>query len=417
MVILNRGTTVGFHKQTVRNLPLHHGSPVRVLVRVDYNVPMADGVIGDDFRIRASLPTLRFLLDQGCSLVLISHLGRPVGRESKYSLEPTARRLEELLAKKVLFVDDTVGDIAFQAVKKASRGSIVMLQNLRFDPREEQNNEAFAKGLARVSQADYFVQDGFGVVHRAHSSTSAITHELPSVAGLLVEKEVTSIQNAMEKPKRPLVAVLGGAKVSDKIQVVERLVKIADTVLIGGAMANTFLQYKGMHIGRSKVEENQKSTLDDIYSSAEKKAENKVDDFIVLPKDIAVANEITATEKRKNRLVEHIHNDEINVDIGEKTIEEYTSIIAKAGTVIWNGPMGITEIKQFSHGSARIALTIATNSDITSIVGGGDTADFVLGWDARQGGSFSHVSTGGGASLDLMAGKDLPGIESLLDAR
>lgn len=408
---------MGFHKQTIRDLPLHYGRSVRVLVRVDYNVPMKDGNIVDDFRIRASLPTLQYLLDHDCSLVLISHLGRPSGREAKYSLEPIAERLEELIGKKVIFVDDTVGDKAFQAVKRAPRGSIVMLENLRFDSREEKNDEQFAQGIARVAQADYFVQDGFGVVHRAHASTSAITHELPSVAGLLLEKEVISLTSTMENPKRPLVAVLGGAKVSDKIQVVERLVTIADSVLIGGAMANTFLKYKGIHVGRSRVEKDQKSTIDAIYKTAEKRAGQGIDSFLVLPSDVAVAEDVNATKKRVNRSVKHIHSDETVVDIGEQTIEDFTSIIGKAGTVIWNGPMGITEIKQFSHGSARIALMLATHSEITSIVGGGDTADFVLGWDVRQGGSFSHVSTGGGASLDLMAGKDLPGIECLLDVR
>jgi phosphoglycerate kinase len=408
---------VGFFKQTVRDLPLHHGKHYRVLVRVDYNVPLKDGQVDDDLRIRAGLPTLQYLLDQGCSLVLISHLGRPEGHDMEYSLEPTAKKLGELLDKEVIFVDDTIGDLAYQTVKKAPEGSIVMLQNLRFDPREEENDMDYANAIAHVASADFFVQDGFGVVHRAHASTDAITHMLPSVAGLLLEREYDTIHEAMENPQRPLVAVLGGAKVSDKIQVVERFVKIADKVLIGGAMANTFLAYKGLSMGASKIETDQKETLDGIYKAAEEKAGSNLDEFLVLPTDFAVAEKLDPSEKRTNRLAEHIHNDEMALDIGTESIEHFTSILAGAKTVIWNGPMGVDELREFAHGSARVCLTLATHPEITSIVGGGDTADFVLKWDAKKGGSFTHVSTGGGASLDLMAGNKLPGVESLLDSR
>lgn len=409
---------MGFFKRTIRDLPLHHGKHYRVLVRVDYNVPMKDGKINDDLRIRASLPTLQYLLERGCSLVLMSHLGRPDGKPNpEFSLEPAADRLSELIGKKVIFVDATIGDVAFQAVKKAPEGSIVMLQNVRFDPREEENSMDYAKAIAQVAQADFFVQDGFGVVHRAHTTTEAITHELPSVAGLLLEKEFVTITNAMENPARPLVAVLGGAKVSDKIKVVERFVHISDTVLIGGAMANTFLAYKGHSVGASKVETDQKDTLDSIYLAANDKAGSTVDDFIVLPTDVAVATAMDKSEKRHNKPVDQIHTDEMALDIGDDSIEKFTSVIEQAKTVIWNGPLGVDEFKNFAHGSARVALALATHSDITSIVGGGDTADFVLKWDARHGGSFTHVSTGGGASLDLMAGNKLPGVESLLDAR
>jgi 3-phosphoglycerate kinase len=407
---------VGFFKQTIKDLPLHHGKHYRVLIRVDYNVPLKDGEVDDDLRIRASLPTLQYLLEHGCSLVLVSHLGRPDGYDLSCSLEPAAIRLGEFLKQEVIFVDDTTGDAAFQAVKKAPEGSVVMLQNLRFDPREEENDMDYAKAIARVAQADFFVQDGFGVVHRAHASTDAITHFLPSVSGLLLEREYDTIHEAMENPKRPFVAVLGGAKVSDKIQVVERFVKLADTVLIGGAMANTFLAYKGHPVGKSKVEDDQKDTLDHIYSAAREKVGNNTDDLIVLPTDVAVAPDLDPSHKRVNRPVEHIHIDEMALDIGDASIEHFTSVAAQAGTVIWNGPLGMDELVEFSHGSARMALTLATHPEIESIVGGGDTADFVLKWDSRKGGSFTHVSTGGGASLDLMAGNALPGVESLLDA-
>lgn len=407
---------MGFFKKTIRDLPLAHGKHYRVLIRVDYNVPLKDGQVDDDLRIRASLPTLKYLLDRGCSLVLISHLGRPEGRDEKYSLEPAALRLGELLEEKVTFVDDTTGDAAYQAVRKAPKRSVVVLQNLRYDSREEDDDEAYAKEIAHAAQADFFVQDGFGVVHRAHTSTHAITLLLPSVAGLLLEREYDIIHEAMEKPKRPFVAILGGAKVSDKIKVVERFVGISDTVLIGGAMANTFLAYKGKSLGVSKVEEDQHETLDGIYHAARQKVGDNTDNFIVLPSDVAVATEVSESAQRTNKPVDEIHANEMALDVGDQSIERYADIIAGAKTVVWNGPLGMDELIEFSHGSARVALTLATHPEIESIVGGGDTADFVLKWDVKKGGSFTHVSTGGGASLDLMAGEKLPGVESLLDA-
>ncbi len=408
---------MGFFKQTIHDLPLGHGQHHRVLVRVDYNVPLKDGEIGDDLRIRASLPTLQYLLNKGCSLVLISHLGRPEGHDLSFSLEPIAKRLGELIDQTVTFIDDIVGDGAYQAVHQARQGSIVMLQNLRFDEREEKDSDEFAEEIAHVAQADYFVQDGFGVIHRAHTSTHAITLQLPSVAGLLLKHEYNTINEVMENPKRPFVAVLGGAKVSDKIQIVERFVELADTILIGGAMANTFLNYKGVHVGASKIESDQKATLDGIYEAARKKVGDSIDEFIVLPVDTAVATKMDESEKRQNQQLDRIKTDEMMLDIGDESIEKFTKIVGQAKSVIWNGPLGVDELREFSHGSARMALALATHPEITSIVGGGDTADFVLKWDAKKGSSFTHVSTGGGASLDLMAGKKLPGIESLLDRK
>lgn len=403
-----------FFKKTIRDVPLNGHT---VLVRVDYNVPLTtDGAISDDLRIRMSVPTIQFLLARGCKVVLISHLGRPEGHDLSCSLEPAAVRLGELLEKPVVFVDDLTGDAAYQAVRKAPKNGIVMLQNLRFDPREEQDDMDFAKAIAKASQADFFVQDGFGVVHRAHTSTRAITLCLPSVAGLLLEREYVTISSAMEEPERPLLAILGGAKVSDKIQVVERFVAFADKVLVGGAMANTFLEYKGYSMGKSKVESDQKATLDHIYDAAHKKAGDAVDDFLLLPTDVAIATSVDKDQMRSLKGVSDVAEDELALDIGNETIERYTNEIAKAKTVIWNGPLGLTELPNFAHGSARTALAMATNPGLTSIVGGGDTADFVLKWDSKQGGSFTHVSTGGGASLDLMAGNRLPGVEALLDA-
>ena len=404
---------MGFFKKTIRDIELDGHT---VLVRVDYNVPLnGDGTISDDLRIKASLPTLQALLDRGCKLVLISHLGRPEGKELKYSLEPVATRLTALLGRDVTFVDDCIGDVALQAVHRAPAGSVLLLENLRFYTEEEADDHEFAKKIAAASQADYFVQDGFAVVHRAHASTHAITLELPSVAGLLVEREYITITNAMAEPKRPLVAIMGGAKVSDKIELIERFVDISDTILVGGAMANTILKYKGMNVGASKVEENQTETLDRLYDVARAKAGDNVDNYVILPSDVAVSTEFKDTA-RVVRNLDSVQDNELALDIGDKTIERYCQVIEAAGTVIWNGPVGVSEFKNFSHGSARLALSLATHPEIASIIGGGDTADFVLKWDVKKGGSFTHVSTGGGAGLELMAGKKLPGIESLLDA-
>jgi len=407
---------MSFFKQTISSVPLEGKT---VLLRADYNVPLNDdGTIKDDFRIRASLPTVKKLLGENCKVVLISHLGRPDGKpDKKLSLEPIARHLAMLLGESVRFVDQTVGDKVKMAIKRAPNRSVVVLENLRFNPGEEANDEGFARELVQSTGARYFVQDGFGVVHRAHASTSAITLLLPSVAGLLLEREYTTITNAMEHPKRPLVTVLGGAKVSDKIGVIKAFVNIADAIIISGAMANTFLAYKGVDLGKSKREVDQNEVLDAIYEAAKKKVgDDKVDEFLVLPTDLAVGYAFDGNEVRRTVDVNHVGSDDMAMDIGEKSIEQMVGIVSKASTVIWNGTLGMAEFPNFAHGSARLALTLATHPSITSIIGGGDTADFVLNWDAKKGGSFTHVSTGGGASIELMAGEKLPGIESLLDA-
>jgi phosphoglycerate kinase len=405
-----------FFKQTINTVPLQGQT---VLLRADYNVPLkSNGEIDDDFRIRASLPTIKKLLADGCKVVVISHLGRPEGRDPKLSLEPIAQRLAEHLGSAVRFVDQTVGDKVAMAVKRSPKHSVIVLENLRYHPEEEANDEAFAAKLAKDSGARYFVQDGFGVVHRAHASTDAITHYLPSVAGLLLEREYTTIMGAMKAPKRPLVAVMGGAKVADKIDVIDEFIRVADTIVIGGAMANTFLAYKGLAMGKSKFEPDEKTTIDRIYqAAADKVGKKKVDDFIVLPIDLAVGTSLAPGEARQNKLAQTLGADDIALDVGDMSIGRIVGIVSKAKTVVWNGTLGYAEQPNFAHGSARLALTLATNPDITSIIGGGDTADFVLNWDARKGDSFTHVSTGGGASLELMAGEKLPGIESLLDAR
>lgn len=403
-----------FFKRTIKNVPIDRKV---VLVRADYNVPLdKKGEISDDLRIRASLPTLEYLLKKQSKVVIMSHLGRPEGRDTSQSLEPVATRLSELLGREVLFVDDCIGDKVAQAVKKAPVNSVILLENLRYYPQEEANDTAFAEKIAKSTGARYFVQDGFGVVHRAHASTEAITHFIPSVSGLLLEREYVTITDAMEKPKRPLVAVMGGAKISDKITVIERFVGVADKIIIGGAMANTFLQYKGHPVGASKVEAEQEPVLNAIYAAAQEKTGGKADEFIILPTDVAVATEVSESVTRRNVSVDAVAGEDRILDVGDNSIETIVGALNGAGTVVWNGTLGYAELPEFAHGSARLALELATHPETTSIIGGGDTADFVLKWDGGTGESFTHVSTGGGASLELMAGKKLPGVESLLDA-
>lgn len=403
-----------FFKKTLRDVPL---DGMTVLLRADYNVPLKDdGTIHDDFRIRASLPTIRRLLKDGCKVVVIAHLGRPEGRDMKLSLEPAAQRLAELLKEPVRFVDQTVGDKVRMAVKRAPKRGVIVLENLRFHAEEEANDEAFARKLARDSGAKYFVQDGFGVVHRDHTSTAAITLLLPSVAGLLLEKEYLSIVGAMKHPKRPLVAIMGGAKVSDKIQVVDELVAKADQILIGGAMANTFLAARGHDVGASKHEVDQLETVNEIYEAVDKKAgKNHESEFLQLPSDVAVAQHIEKPSEYSTKALSAVQPDDLILDIGPETIERYVRVIGQAGTVIWNGTLGYAELAVFAKGSAAIAEAMVESSAET-IIGGGDTADFAIHWDKKKGDSFHHVSTGGGASLELMAGEKLPGIEHLLDA-
>lgn len=404
------------HKRNIRKVPI---AGKQVLVRVDYNVPLNDdGSIADDFRIRASLPTIQRLLRDNCTVVLIAHLGRPDGkRNARFSLEPAAQRLAELLGQNVRFVDDCIGYKAKVAVKQARPGTVTVLENLRFHPGEDNNDKEFAKALAEASGAQYFVQDGFGVVHRAHASTEAITHYLPSVAGLLLEQEYETITGAMRHPKRPLVALLGGAKVSDKIQVIDELVRVADQIIVGGAMANTFLAYHGHPVGKSKFESDQNAAIAKIYDLIEKKVSSEFrENFLVLPTDVAVAHNPDSHARRRCVGIDDVSDDDYILDIGDSSIERMARALERAQTVIWNGTLGMAEFPEFAHASARAALLLAQNPEKTSVIGGGDTADFVLHWDARNGGSFTHVSTGGGASMELMAGEKLPGIEALLDA-
>jgi len=405
-----------FYKRTMSSVPLRGKT---VLVRSDYNVPLTkDGAVADDYRIRSSVPTIQKLLQDGCKVVIISHLGRPDGkRDLSFTLEPAAQRLAELLGRPVRFIDDCIGEKVRMGVKRAPKVSVTMLENLRFYPGEEANDEAFASQLAKDSGAEYFIQDGFGVVHRAHASTAAITLYLPSVAGLLLEKEYTTITHAMKDPVRPLVAVLGGAKVSDKIPVIEALVGIADHIVIGGAMANTFLAHRGFKMGASKVEANMDETIDKIYAAIVKKVgEDKVDNFLQLPIDVATGASTEPTATRREVTLPGVPENEMALDIGKRSIERMLQLVHRARTIIWNGTLGYAEVPAFAIASSELAKAVAGHREVASIIGGGDTADFAINWDPEHGKNFTHVSTGGGASLELMSGVKLPGIESLLDA-
>jgi phosphoglycerate kinase len=376
------------------------------------------------------------LIDKKCKIVICSHLGRPDGKaDSKFSLKPAAKRLSQLLDKKVIFAHDCIGDGAYQIVKKAPEESIILLENLRFHSGEEQNDPKFAEQLKKASQARYFIQDGFGVVHRAHASTEAITHLLPSVAGLLLEQEVSTILKAMHDPERPFVAVLGGAKISDKLTLIERFVDHTDQILIGGAMANTFLQYYGLKIGKSIWEDGLEGEIRKIAGQVYAKEEKTIggesrmnscahsgpkpcllcSEFMVLPQDVAVGRSLDAHAHRASVGLDDVEENEFILDIGDKTAQYFASLLRGARTMIWNGTLGMAEHPAFAHGSSVIASQIhKLAGKVTSIIGGGDTAEYILKWNHDKVDGFSHISTGGGASLELMAGETLPGIAALL---
>lgn len=405
---------VVFNKKTIKDVPLEHST---VLMRADYNVPIAaDGSVADDFRIAQTVPTLRFLQRAGCKIVIIAHLGRPGGkRDAKLSLEPVAIKLGELLGQPVAFVPDCIGDRVSVAVKHAKPGQVILLENLRFHKGEESNDMAFAEQLAKSSGAKYFVQDGFGVAYRKHASVEAITHVLPSVAGLLLKKEITTITHAMHNPKTPLVAVVGGTKVSDKILAIEQLVHVADHIIIGGALANTFFKYLGYEIGKSVYEPGQDALIERIYAEARRKVGDRIDDVIVLPTDVAVAPSLEGSHKRTIVDVRKVQSDDYILDLGITSTELMLAYVRKAATVVWCGTLGRAEDVMFAYASAKLATALAEQKDRTvSVVGGGDTTDFVLHWHHASSKDFGLISTGGGASLEVMAGRVLPGVVALM---
>ena len=424
-----------FTKKTVKDIDLNGKT---VLLRADYNVPLENGQITDDYRIQQSLPTLRYLLEKGVKLVICSHLGRPDGKPSPDdSLFPVAKRLGELLGNgTVTFAPDCIGPETKKAVSALQPGHVLLLENLRFHPEEEKNDQQFAGQLA--SLADVFVQDGFGVVHRAHASTVAITKFLPSVAGLLLEKEVDTITSVMENPKRPLMAVIGGAKISDKIDVLNKFIDIADVVAVGGAMANTFLAAEDIPVAKSKIEPEDINVAKDIIRRARAKAKSQ--HFVLyLPQDGVVARQIDKTAptrivdwsahiiadienypKRPPHETSQIKEDEMILDIGPFSGSFMAGAVQLANTVVWNGTLGVAEtaglqgpIGPYAHGTQLVIEAILGQFGHRpfSLVGGGDTVAYI----AKRGlvGAFDHVSTGGGASLELMAGRQLPGVEAL----
>ncbi|MCC6741603.1 MAG: phosphoglycerate kinase [Planctomycetia bacterium] len=372
----------------------------RVLMRVDFNVPQDDhGAITDDTRVRASLPAITEVIRRGGRLVLCSHLGRPKGKKDpKYTLAPVAKRLAELLDRPVVFVSDCVGPEAEKVTGALKDGEVALLENVRFYAEEEKNDAGFAQKLAKMGEV--FVNDAFGTAHRAHASTVGVTKFLKSAAGPLMEKELRALGGLLENPKRPFVAILGGAKVSDKIKVIENLSKICDRILIGGGMAYTFLKAKGLPIGRSIFEA-------DTLEVAKRLTSPK----ILLPEDHVVAAEFKADSPAS--VVTNIPDDRMGLDIGPATVSTYLGILKGAATVVWNGPVGVFEMPAFAKGTRAIADCLA-NSKATTVIGGGDTAAAVtdFGLEARM----THVSTGGGASLEFLEGQELPGVAALSPA-
>lgn len=380
----------------------------KVLMRVDFNVPLTkEGKVSDDTRVVKTLPTIQYLKERGAKIILMSHLGKPKGKVvDELKLEPVARHLSSLLNEPVLMLNDCVGEEVESNISGMQEGDVVLLENLRFHTGEKENNDEFAKKLA--SLADIYVNDAFGTAHRKHASTAGVTKYVENaVAGLLMEKEIESLSVVLNDPDHPLVCLVGGAKISTKIRVIERLLKRAEKVLLGGALVNNILKEKGLNVGKSKIEEEALSEARQLLPYLEKEGEKKK---LYLPEDYIVADK--PEEKAKSRISNgaDLNDQEMILDIGPNTIEQYKGIIKEAKMVIWNGPMGLFEIPEFSKGSYEIARAVA-DSEATSIIGGGETLDLVksLGLDEK----LTFVSTGGGAMLEFLEGKELPGIAAL----
>lgn len=391
-------------KQTIKDL---EWSGKRALVRVDFNVPMTDSLqITDDTRIRAALATIQYLVQSGARVILMSHLGRPKGsRNDKYSLRPVVKHVQSLLpGVDVQFVEDCMGNEVEEAVAALKNGQILILENVRFYAEEERNDAHFAKKLAQLG--DVFVNDAFGTAHRAHASTAGIAQYLPAVAGLLMEKEIHMMGQALMQPERPFVAVIGGAKVSDKISVLRNLLPKVDYLLIGGGMANTFLASQGISMGKSLVEEGALELARELISTS--------GDKLRLPSDVVVTTEFSADAPHTTKKVVQIEVNEMALDIGPDTVDAYQKVIHSAKTVIWNGPMGVFEMAPFAHGTIAIASAMADVKGIT-VIGGGDSVAAVE--QAHLAEKMTHVSTGGGASLEFLEGKQLPGVEVLQEKR
>jgi len=379
----------------------------RVLVREDLNVPLDENQnITDDTRIRAALPTINYLIEKGAKVIIVSHLGRPKGKVNpKYSLAPVVKRLSELLGKDVAFAEDCIGEVAEKAVANMKAGDVLLLENVRFHAEEEKNDPEFAKQLA--SLADIYINDAFGTSHRAHASTVGVAQHLPAGAGFLMQKEIEIMGKALENPDRPFVAILGGAKVGDKIGVIKNLLNKVDTLLIGGGMAYTFLKSQGYEIGNSLLEPDKIELAASLIKEAEEKNVK-----LLLPDDVVVTTDLKEGLPYETVPVSQIPADKMGVDIGEATRKKFAEAIKGAKTIVWNGPMGVFEMKAYAQGTLAIAEAMAKSGAVT-IIGGGDSAAAVeqLGYAKAM----THISTGGGASLEFLEGKELPGVAALND--
>jgi 3-phosphoglycerate kinase len=394
------------NKQTIRDADV---AGKRVFVRVDFNVPLQDGQVTDDSRIRAAIPTIKALVDQGAQVVLASHLGRPKGKvQDGLRLRPVGARLTQLIRRNVPVTGDALGVGTEDAVKRMRPGEILLLENLRFHAEEEANDPEFAKALA--SYADIYVNDAFGTAHRAHASTVGIAEILPAYAGLLMERELEMLSKVLEAPERPFAAILGGAKVSDKIGVIDNLLKKVDVLVLGGGMANTFLLAEGKSVGKSLAEHDRVDDGRRILAAAEKRKVR-----VVLPVDVIVAKEVTRGTEYKTLPAEKIPASWHIVDVGAKSLELMQDALADARTVFWNGPLGVFEIPSFAHGTKAIARFVAERADsgATVVVGGGDSVAALTQQGLAD--RMTHISTGGGASLEFLEGRELPGVKVLLD--
>lgn len=412
LLLFSKSTTkyIFFHrgylmnKKTLRDVEL---KGKRVFCRVDFNVPMNDGQVGDDTRIRAALPTINFLVEQGAKVVLASHLGRPKGQVvEELRLDAVAKRLGELLNKEVVKTNEAYGEEVVAAISRLGDGDVLLLENVRFYPGEEKNDPELAKAFA--SLADVYVNDAFGAAHRAHASTEGIAHHLPAVAGFLMEKELEVLGKALSNPDRPFTAIIGGAKVKDKIGVIDHLLDKVDNLIIGGGLAYTFIKAKGYEIGKSLLEEDKIDLAKEFMKKAEQKGVN-----FLMPEDVVVAESFSEDATTQLVDIDGIPSDWMGLDIGPKTVDTYRNVILNSKLVIWNGPMGVFEMKAFESGTKHVAIALADAQDTYTVIGGGDSAAAVEKFDLAE--QMSHISTGGGASLEFMEGKALPGVVALND--
>ncbi len=392
------------NKKTIKDIDV---KGKRVLCRVDFNVPMSEGKVTDDTRIRAALPTIQYLVEQGAKVILMSHLGRPKGQVvEELRLTPVAARLSELLGKDVAKADEAYGESVQSKISNLAEGDVLVVENVRFYPGETKNDPELAKEFAAL--ADVYVNDAFGAAHRAHASTEGVAHHLPAVAGFLMEKELDVLGKALSNPERPFTAIIGGAKVKDKIGVINHLLDKVDNLIIGGGLAYTFVKAQGHEIGKSLLEEDKIDLAKEFMQKAKDKGVN-----FVMPVDVIVADDFSNDANKKEVAIDSIPADWEALDIGPKTVEIFSKVIQDSKLVIWNGPMGVFELESFANGTKGVAQALADATDTYSVIGGGDSAAAVEKFNLAD--KMSHISTGGGASLEFMEGKDLPGVVALND--